>query len=60
MKTTALAFSAATLLVTTCLTAAAQLTTGVPGSPSATTAIDGNYLPPQPPKFGGEIGLDAV
>ena len=35
-------------------------TTGVPGSPSATTTIDGRYLPPQPPKFGGTIGLDAA
>jgi arylsulfatase A-like enzyme len=39
--------------------AIAQETTGVPGAPNATTTIDGNYLPPAPPKFGGEIGLDA-
>jgi arylsulfatase A-like enzyme len=39
--------------------AGAQETTGVPGSPSATTTIDGRYLPPPPPPFGGEIGLDA-
>jgi arylsulfatase len=38
---------------------AAQQTTGVPGSPSATTTIDGKYLPPQPPPFGGEINLQA-
>ncbi len=30
-------------------------TTGVPGSPSATTTIDGKQLPPPPPKFGGVI-----
>ena len=30
-----------------------------PGSPSATTTIDGRYLPNPPPAFGGEIGLDA-
>jgi len=60
MKTTTLAFSAATLLVTTCLPAVAQQSTGVPGSPSATTTVDGNFLPPPPPKFGGEIGLDAA
>ena len=30
--------------VTTCLTAAAQQTTGVPGSPSATTTIDGGLF----------------
>ena len=32
-----------------------QKITGVPGSPSATTTIDGKQLPPQPPKFGGVI-----
>lgn len=37
----------------------AQETTGVPGSPSATTTIDGRYLPNPPAAFGGEIGLDA-
>ena len=36
---------------------AAQQTSGVPGSPSATTTIDGKYVPPPPPPFGGEIGL---
>src|SRR5262245_20484131 len=30
-----------------------------PGSPSATTTIDGRYLPNPPPKFGGEINLNA-
>jgi arylsulfatase A-like enzyme len=40
--------------------ALAQQITGTPGSPSATTTIDGNYLPPPPPKFGGQIGLDAA
>jgi len=29
--------------------------TGVPGSPSATTTIDGRQLPPPDPKFGGVI-----
>jgi arylsulfatase len=33
--------------------------TSVPGSPSATTTIDGKYLPPPPPKFGGVINLSA-
>ena len=32
-----------------------QETTGVPGSPSATTTIDGKQLPPPDPKFGGVI-----
>jgi hypothetical protein len=30
-----------------------------PGSPSATTTIDGKYLPPPPSKFGGVINLSA-
>ncbi|MRR57816.1 MAG: arylsulfatase, partial [Deltaproteobacteria bacterium] len=30
-------------------------TTGVPGSPGATTTLDGRQLPPPPGKFGGEI-----
>jgi arylsulfatase A-like enzyme len=60
MKTKALAVSAATLTVLTVVPALAQQATGVPGSPSATTTIDGKYLPPQPPQFGGEINLDAA
>jgi arylsulfatase A-like enzyme len=38
---------------------AAQQVTGVPGSPSATTTLDGKQLPPPPPKFGGVIKEDA-
>jgi arylsulfatase A-like enzyme len=41
------------------LPVAAQQITGTPGSPSATTTIDGKYLPPPPPKFGGDINLQA-
>jgi arylsulfatase len=37
----------------------AQQTTGTPGSPSATTTIDGKYLPPPPAPFGGTINLDS-
>jgi arylsulfatase A-like enzyme len=37
----------------------AQQITGTPGSPSATTTIDGKYLPSPPPKFGGVINLGA-
>jgi arylsulfatase len=59
MKSTTLAFSAATLLVTTYLPAGAQQTTGTPGSPNATTTIDGKYLPPSRAPFGGTINLDA-
>jgi arylsulfatase A-like enzyme len=40
-------------------TALAQQITGTPGSPGATTTIDGKYLPPPPPVFGGEINLEA-
>ncbi len=43
---------AAALGITPC---AAQQVTGVPGSPSATTTIDGKQLPPSPGKFGGVI-----
>ena len=39
-----------------CAFARAQMqTTGTPGSPSATTTIDGKQLPPPDPKFGGVI-----
>src|SRR5262249_31677178 len=39
--------------------APAQPATPAPGSPGATTTIDGRYLPNQPGKFGGEINLNA-
>ena len=35
--------------------ASAQQVTGAPGSPGATTTIDGKQIPPPPPKFGGVI-----
>ena len=35
--------------------ASAQQTTGQPGSPSATTTLQGDQLPPPPQKFGGVI-----
>ena len=38
----------------------AQQTTGTPGSPGATTTIDGKQLPPPDPKFGGVIKDDAL
>ena len=38
----------------------AQVTTGTPGSPGATTTIDGKQLPPPDPKFGGVIKDDAL
>jgi arylsulfatase A-like enzyme len=40
--------------------ALAQQITGAPGSPGATTTIDGRYLPPPPPQFGGEISPNAA
>jgi arylsulfatase len=40
--------------------AVAQQKSGVPGSPDAKTTIDGKYLPQPPPKFGGEISLNAA
>ena len=57
-KKTALAAPAAALLLV--ITAAvapagAQQVTGVPGSPTATTTLDGRQLPPPPQKFGGVI-----
>jgi arylsulfatase A-like enzyme len=52
------AVALATLLGGSC--ALAQQTTGVPGSPDATTTIDGRYLPPPPQPFRGEINLNAA
>ena len=43
------------LLALSCVSASAQQVTGVPGSPGATTTIDGKQIPPPPPEFGGEI-----
>ena len=58
MKTTKsirLCAAVAAFSLTAALSAIAQQITGTPGSPSATTTIDGKQLPPPPPKFGGEI-----
>ncbi|MGA8654101.1 MAG: arylsulfatase [Xanthobacteraceae bacterium] len=38
----------------------AQQTSGTPGSPDATTTIDGRYLPPPPQPFQGDIELNAA
>ena len=38
---------------------AAQEVTGTPGSPGATTTIEGKQLPPPDPKFGGSINEKA-
>src|SRR5262249_20510184 len=50
----------AALLVVAPSAGAQAQTTGVPGSPSATTTLDGRYLPNPPPPFGGVINLDAT
>jgi hypothetical protein len=41
------------------VTAVAQQVTGTPGSPSATTTLEGKQLPPPPPKFGSVIKENA-
>jgi arylsulfatase len=55
MKLSRSALAGAGLLAISCISALAQQTTGVPGSPEATTTIDGKQLPPPDPKFGGVI-----
>jgi arylsulfatase len=47
------------LLLTPAAAMGQQQTTGTPCSPTATTTIDGRYLPNPPPPFGGEINLNA-
>jgi hypothetical protein len=56
MHKVALAFGFALLLA---VPANAQTVTGTPGSPSATSTIDGRQIPPPPAAFGGTINLDA-
>ena len=48
------------LAAISCVAASAQQIEGVPGSPDATTTIDGRYLPPPPQPFRGEINLNAA
>src|SRR5262249_52392674 len=60
MKKPALAFSALTWSVFSFAPVMAQQTPGVPGSPDATTTIDGRSLPPPPQKFEGQINLNAA
>src|SRR6516165_4229011 len=60
MKMSALFSCAATLIVLMIVPSMAQQTTGTPGSPGATTTIDGRYLPAPPPKFGDEMNLNAL
>jgi arylsulfatase A-like enzyme len=51
---------AAIVTALACAPAGAQQTTGVPGSPGATTTIDGRYLPNPPQQFRGEIDPNAA
>jgi len=60
MKTCVRMFSAVTLAVLSAVPALAQQTSGVPGSPAATTTLDGRYIPNPPAPFGGVINLDAT
>jgi len=60
MKLLRLVVSVLCLTVIARLPAAAQQVTGTPGSPSATTTIDGKQLPPPDPAFGGVIEDDAL
>ena len=48
------------LLALTGSAAYAQQINGTPGSPSATTTLDGRYVPNPPSPFGGVINLDAT
>src|SRR6266478_1343626 len=57
MRAATLAFSAVTAMVTSFAPRGAQQINGVPVAPSSTETIDGKYLPPPAPKFGGEINL---
>jgi arylsulfatase len=47
-------------VITLATTSMAQQTTGAPGSPGATTTIDGTQLPAPDPKFGGVIKEGAL
>ena len=60
LATPATAQQPTTVPAVTVVGAEAQQTTGAPGSPNATTTIDGRYLPPPPQKFQGEINLNAA
>jgi arylsulfatase A-like enzyme len=54
LKRVSVALSVA-IIISYAGSSAAQQITGVPGSPSATTTIDGKQLPAPPAKFGGVI-----
>jgi len=60
MKATSLVLSLISASVLALSAAQAQQTTGTPGSPDATTTIDGRYLPNPPPPFAGDIQTNAA
>src|SRR5499427_6154519 len=62
MRMIGLAVLASFAALTTASTPATtqQQTTDIPGSPSATTTIDGRYLPPPAQPFQGRIELNAM
>ena len=53
-------FAALLLVPLSAFSVHGQQTTGMPGSPSATTTIPGNQLPAPPPPFGGKIERNAA
>src|SRR5512132_4402911 len=55
MKPTTLFVISIICAVLVSVPATAQTITGTPGSPSATTTLQGDQIPPPPPKFGGVI-----
>ena len=60
MKISRSLLAGAGLLALSSVSALAQQVTGVPGSPSATTTIEGNELPPPPQPFQGKIERNAA
>lgn len=58
-KTISSCILACAVFLVSAVPAMAQQVGGVPGSPNATTTIDGQYLPNPPAQFGGEINLNA-
>ena len=52
-------FAALLAVLAFAVPATAQQVTGTPGSPSATTTINGKQIPAPAPKFGGVIKQDA-
>ncbi|WP_262269145.1 arylsulfatase [Microvirga yunnanensis] len=60
MKAISLALSLVSASILAISAAQAQQITGTPGSPDATTTVDGRYLPNPPQPFGGQINLNAA